>query len=207
MNTNLTDPVISRFLQFRREAAGENNGYITDMLKFSLKSGEIIAVYDHNGETDRFKAGRVIALTEEDVILYEYAPDGRYDGYLLVKTASIFRTDCGGKYLEKLALLRSRFDSAPEAADIKGDDLVYSLLCYALENRLAVTLELQDSGLKDIRGFVRKTEKDSALIDLLGENGESNGCSVVCCSDITFIACDSDDEQILKFLNENRKLV
>lgn len=204
MNTNPTDPIISRFLEYRREAAGENNGYIPDMLKYSLEKGVLIAVYTNSDETDKFKVGRVIALTEEDVILFEYAPNGRYDGYLLVKTDDIYRTECGGDYLGKIQRLRSRWNDIPEAADIKGEDLIFSLLGFARENRLAVTIQLYDSGLYDIKGFVAEAGAESALIEQLNGNGGRDGCTAVAYRSITCISCDSEDEQALKYLNENK---
>ena len=204
MNTNQTDPVVSRFLEFRQAQAEENNGYIIDMLKFSLESGEIIAVYSNSDETDKFKVGRVIALTNEDVILFEYAPNGWYDGYLLVKTDDIYRTECGGDYLEKIQRLRSRWSDIPEAAHIGGEDLIPSLLGFARENRLAVTIQLYDSGLYDIKGFVAEAGAESALIEQLNGSGSSDGFSAVYYNSMTCIACDSEDEQTLKYLNENK---
>ncbi|MDE6593805.1 MAG: hypothetical protein K2K57_12180 [Oscillospiraceae bacterium] len=203
MNTNQTDPAVSRFLEFRQAQAGENNGYIVDMLKFSLESGEMIAVYDHTDETDRFKAGKVIAMTEDDIILCEYSRKGSYDGFRFIKTKNIFSTECGGYYLENIRILSARFEDNKEADNIGGDDLVFSLLDYACKNRLAVAIEQYDSGLDDIRGFVIETGAENAIIDTLTRSGKSDCCTAVAYRSITAVSCDSEDEQILKFANEN----
>ncbi len=203
MNTNQADPVVSRFLEFRQTQAEENNTYIIDMLKFSLESGEMIGVYDHTDETDRFKAGKVIAMTEEDIILREYSPKGSYDGFKFIKTKNIFSTECGGYYLDNIRILSARFEDNKEADNIGGGYLVFSLLDYACKNRLTVAIEQYDSGLDDIRGFVIETGAETALIDTLTRSGKSDCCTAVTYSSITAVSCDSEDERVLKYMNEN----
>ncbi|MDE7294059.1 MAG: hypothetical protein K2N72_06515 [Oscillospiraceae bacterium] len=203
MNTNQTDPVVSRFLEFRQAQAGENNSYIIDMLKFSLESGEMIAVYDHTDETDSFKAGKVIAMTEDDIILHDYSSKSGYDGLRLIKTKNIFSTECGGYYLENIRILSARFEDNKEADNIGGEDLVFSLLDYACKNRLAVAIEQYDSGFNDIRGFVIETGAETAIIDTLTCSGKSDCCTAVAYSSITAVSCDSEDERVLKYMNEN----
>jgi len=81
-----------------------------------------------------------------------------------------------------------------------NDNLKLSLLKYAKLNNLVVSLELNESGVMDIQGFVSELDEDNIVVNLLTEYGINDGTSSTDIKCISRIDCDTEQEQMLKLL-------
>ncbi len=180
---------------------------IIEQMRTAKNNKDIVSIYSNYEDTEKFSVGRVLAVNDDDTVLYAYSPYGRYDGYLLKKTDSIFLIETGGSYLEKIAILSDKNcdDFKKEIRKFESSDLVNELLNFAQENSLIVSIELLDSGITDVQGFVDKSENESVIINAVDDYGYSDGTSAVNFRDITFISCDAEDERALKTLYEARQ--
>lgn len=163
----------------------------------------IISVFSDIEDTNKFSAGFLVDVTPEFVAIAHIAPTGLYDGYIVKKTDDIYAVKSGGAYeknLERLYHLRKQ-SHAP--VPCRAGDTRRSILEFAKENKLIVTIELLESGYDDIQGKIIDLEEDTVTIGEVDHSGNDDGISYISMSDISFIACDSDVESSLKLLNDN----
>lgn len=177
----------------------EDNQIRTLLCSYENKAN-IIGIYSDNTSTDKFSAGYVIAVSSDDVVIAHITPNGMYDGFMLKKIEDIYRIDVDGKYetvLQKLYTEQSQFHKEFNA---EYNNLTKSFLYFAAINKYVVTIELFDSGLEDVQGFIDNINEETVNIRKLNSYGEYEGNSIIFINDITFITCDSDNEHTLKIL-------
>jgi hypothetical protein len=175
---------------------------IKTLLCDSEDTNQIVDLYSDTSNTDKFSAGFIVALSSDDVVIAHIAPGGKYDGFMLKKIDNIFRADIGSKYdatIQKLYLQQSQAHTKFRS---EFENLSKGFLYFAKTNNYVATIELLDSNLEDVKGFIDDVAEDTVKIRKLNQYGESDGYSIVYIDDISFITCDSDDEHALKILFE-----
>lgn len=109
---------------------------------------------------------------------------------------SILMQAADTQYLKKLERLQAADAFPPvELPDIGRLD--QALLDYAARRQLVVSVELLGSGYYDCRGLVRQAGPEYFLLDALTVYGEADGVRLVPLKNVTQIACDTSDEQII----------
>lgn len=168
----------------------------TDFLKAAQGQGKLVELYADADDLEKFAAGIVLAMDDEHLILSSITESGAYDGLVLFPLDSILMQATDTQYLKKLERLQAADAFPPvELPDIGRLD--QALLDYAARRQLVVSVELLGSGYYDCRGLVRQAGPECFLMDALTVYGEADGVRLVPLKNVTQIACDTSDEQII----------
>jgi len=163
-----------------------------------MNKKEIVSVYSNLTDTTKFCTGIVLGISEEHLLIAHVTPKGMYDGIMLKKLENIYRVDFGGRYEEKIRRLLN--NESFKNYTILNNNLMEYVLTYSKNNKLIITVEINDSNYDDVQGIVEEVADDTVLIKCVTEYGEIEGSTIICIKDITHLVCDSEDEQILKTL-------
>lgn len=173
-----------------------------DVLKELCKNKTLVSLYTGFDETDKFTFGYVSAVDEDWTAIHMISPDGFDDGIHVTRTDMVIRADVGGLYGEKMNKL---IDGNPVAVydfyDENGENgIMLSALLYAKNEKYIVSLELVDSGIVDITGFIDGIKDGMCRINVIDEYGAADGVSYVPVENITIVTFRSADEKRLEKL-------
>lgn len=76
------------------------------------------------------------------------------------------------------------------------------MLKFAKENEFKITIELLESGLNDVQGYVKNFTDEKLMILKINDLGQKDGLSEIDLDAITSIVCNSEDENTLEILAE-----
>lgn len=173
----------------------------TDMLLSVQNQGKMVELYTHADDLATFAAGMVLAMSNDHLILSSITESGAYDGFVLLPLDSILMQATDTQYLKKLKRLQAK-DAFPAVDFPNTERLDHALLAYAARRHLVVSVELLNSGYYDCRGLIREVDPDDCLMEAVTTYGEFDGKRLFPLKNITKIACDTSDEQILARLIE-----
>ena len=162
---------------------------------------KIVLIYTNIDQPEKFFAGVVQKVFEEDLIINHYLPNGMYDGYIVKKIEDIYRVDSGSKYVTKMEILKGQFEEMHVEIESKLSG-ISSILYFALKNQKVVSIELYRSGNIDATGYISQIIDGICEVELLDDYGFADGVSRIYIDSISQISCDCDDEIILKKLAE-----
>ena len=165
----------------------------------SAKQKGYVCVYDHPDDPSSFCVGRVIGVDERHVLLQCLDADGRDDGWTLKPIEQIYAVEEYNAYLSRLTLLARRFEhSAPlEAGD---GSMLEAMARHVLKECACVSIELYDSGVFDMQGYVVRAEGGIFDIRQLNDDGADNGVAHIRMDAITRVDWGSARERRLEFL-------
>lgn len=161
-----------------------------------VENREIVSIFCDDSNPSTFLTGRVLNVTEDELLLCHISPDGYYDGFIWIPTRYLFRVNIGGKYERKIQTLYQFRKQSHPTVPIK-DCLQNSLLSFCLTRNLIVSVELESTTL---RGQLVHFDKDIVSLSLLDDYGLPNGTSHVLNEQIISIAVDTSHEQNLRIL-------
>lgn len=168
---------------------------------FSICKDEKIAlIYTNLQETQKFSAGIVSEVFDNEIIINHFLPNGNYDGYIVKKITDIFKVELDSKYAAKVMKLSRMNDNKHDRLPRVDENGFLTLLTYAFESEKVVTIEMFDSGNNDAQGFVEKINDNHCTISLLDEYGERDGSAILNIENISHLSCDGDDEITLNVL-------
>ena len=172
-----------------------------EVLHAARERGALVCLY-RSCYSNKFSAGFVLAVSEDDVIIESVSPRGHCDGWILRELDELCRIDSQGIYEEKLmSLYRVRGgaharDFLP-ATDL-GSNLKVELLEAARQNDSAV--RIHTGADEDIEGFVREVGAQTVSIEKFNEYGVSDGDCTLDMESVEGIFVGDDDLQDLKLL-------
>lgn len=167
----------------------------------------LVSVYADSENLSNFAVGRVLGVSEEEVLLAMISASGRYDGYKLIKIEKIFRINLDGLYESMIEELFAGEAKQHALFPVDESDLMGTLLAFSKQNRLIVCIEVLDSGYDDVQGFFDARNRDALSISCISDYGDRDGRAWVTIADITRISCDGEEEQIIKRLFMNKQKV
>lgn len=156
-----------------------------------------VCLYHNPSDHNAFMFGRLLRVNESYIALLSVTPFGRYDGISVVQTRDIFRVEYNNQY-EKSILQRMDWEDSPWHPVI-DEDIVRSLLSEAKSGCKVVSIELCESGINDIVGFVEKVEENVFSVRQVDSYGCSDGISVARIEDISLISCDAEEERMIQY--------
>ena len=173
-----------------------------DVLKELYRNKTLASLYTGFDETDKFTFGYVSAADKDWTAIHMISPDGFDDGIHVTRTDMVISADIGGLYGEKMNKL---IDGNPVAVydfyDKDGENgIMLSALLYAKNEKYIVSLELVDSGIVDITGFIDGINDGMCRINVIDEYGAADGVSYVPVENITIVTFRSADEKRLEKL-------
>ena len=159
----------------------------------------LTSFYSDRDDTDSFSVGYIQGISDKYVLTESISKYGNYDGFDLRLLNRIFSAEWGGLYEKKLEYLYGIKDK-PKAAPKLEKDLCAALLKYAKETEAIVIVELFDSGLEDIQGFVEDFSREKVYIKCIDDFGREDGRTVFATENITGLSCDSEKCRTVKLL-------
>ncbi|NLD58789.1 MAG: hypothetical protein GX647_03900 [Clostridiales bacterium] len=170
-----------------------------EQLKRIVEEGSLASLYSDSDDTEKFSVGRIKSISDRYVLIESFDEAGKYDGYALKQADDIFLLEKDTRYLKKIRCLMGG-ESRPAFPEEGADGLHSSLLGFARDNNLVVSVQMMKSGVVDACGFVRGIEEDCVEMELVNAYGESDGRSYFSPDCISQAVCDGTDEQIIKTL-------
>ena len=158
------------------------------------KTRAMAALYSNASDTQKFMFGWVLRADEDWTAVLLAHPNGDFDGVVCLPTSHLYRVDEGGRYGEKMRRLL-KFDPARFSVKLEGENLAAATLELARDTGKIVSLELEESGLNDVTGFVESADGNACAIRQVDEYGFPDGTSTVALDSVTQISCDTEDEQ------------
>ena len=163
----------------------------------------IYAIYDDDDDT--FRVGYLISTNEEYSLFRLYTTRGYDDGFYITKTEEIYRVDYNNAYMKRILKLNNRIDNidSPKNLNFNIKNLLVSLLNYAHENDCIVTIRLANGDV--VTGLIINVNDKQVFMNVINEDGESDGDSTIKTDVISRIWCDSGYErniQMLRYADE-----
>lgn len=156
-----------------------------------------VSMYGNNANTSSFMYGSIMSVSESQVLLYLISPSGDFDGFILKDIDDIYRLEIDDQYSEQMQRKIKSDLLPPYPADLicdKPEDLTMRMLKYVNQEDKLVSIELLNSGIIDVIGFVLEINKGVCTIQQIDENGNKDGITYIHSQDITQISADSSDE-------------
>ena len=162
-----------------------------DIIK-SLDKNKIASFYDNKSDTSGYYCGKIQYSDDTYVLLSHYNPHGYYSGYVLLKIENIFRINQEGKYENKLEYLSSLIPTQHNHNIGKKGSIIQSLLQFALDEKLILLIELCESDMDDVQGFVLDFDDENLSLECVDDYGQKDGKSTIYLHDISVIKCDTN---------------
>ena len=125
---------------------------------------QYISVYMNRNTPTNFVYGRVLCVDERFMVFYMIAPNGKYDGVLVKETYEIFRIEEYSQYSEKMYKLIDKQECDKFPFVLECHNLVKSMLQIAKDTEKIVSIELVNSEMNDVIGFVENIDGDLCTI-------------------------------------------
>lgn len=161
------------------------------------KSQELIEIYSDKENSNKFIVGKVIGVTESEVLLQLVDPNGQFDGYLAMYQSSIYKICEKTAYLKTISLL---YDGDDNLSANNEEDLMVFLAKFAFDKEDIITVEIKFSGLEDSIGLIKEINNQYMVIEAISEEGKSVGKEYIAFSAMTEISCLSKENCQLKAL-------
>lgn len=157
-----------------------------EMMKQYAESGEFVALYTDLGNTSSFIYGRILAVDDTWVAILPVTQDGVSDGLLVKLCEDVFRMDAGGEYAKKMQRLMGS-NSELEDYSIDAERIAESVLQLAKTEHEIVAVEIENSGIDDITGFVKDSNDKIVIFDVMDSYGAPDGIAMIKASGISQI--------------------
>lgn len=164
-----------------------------------INTKKIISVYTNTQESTKFLCGYPIRIDDNYFMLAAITPQGHYDGYIVKHVSCLYRIAYDEQYELCLMMLVKYYQTTHEKLQYKYS-IIYTLLEYAKEKNLVVSIELLESGYDNVVGLIYELTQNDCSILQLTEYGELDGVSKINLCDISQISCDTEDEVKIKIL-------
>lgn len=169
-----------------------------EILEDSYQTHRLIGLYKNLDDPEAFLAGTIEYFDDESILLASFTPYGAPDGWVAIRTDDVFRVARDSKYLTELKLLCQ--DVKNETLSVSSDAFI-SLLEFAQEHALVISVALMDQDCERIVGFVKALRNGEILLNELTEYGENDGETVFHVDDCLLVSCHGENEKKLQKLH------
>ena len=171
-----------------------------DLCKKCFELNTVGSFYCNQAEAGKHLTGYIAAYCEDEMIIKHISPDGYYDGFILLHISDLIRIDMLGQYEQKVSALYVLRKQHHPFLDCSNNSYFPTLMDFASENGLVVTVELDNSV---ISGFVEHYNEHMTCLQVINEFGLADGTTILINDSILSVAVDTSHEQNLKLLSEN----
>ena len=141
----------------------------------------------YSDEVDSFDFGKISFLNEEFIIIHMFTPEGLDDGYFLEKTKNIVKVKTKSEYIETMIKL-IEYNNQEKSHVIFDEDPVISLMSFAKSKGEIISVELLDSGITDVIGFIKEIDADFCKLGCVDFYGNDEGTVYIRTDKITKIS-------------------
>lgn len=160
---------------------------------------KLVSIYCSD-DTEKFYAGYILEVNHEDILFQHITPNGKYDGYILKKTASVYRVGYDESYLDKVQKLYEFEVKKHKEINIDANNIMVSFLNEASKNNWITVIELCDSDFDDVQGMVIAVNSDCIAVQKIDDQGRCDGVTYFDADTVTRVECDAEEGQSLKLL-------
>lgn len=185
----------------------ESEGNHMRALNISVNKNEIVLIYSNFLKLNKFSAGKIAYVFNEEILLKHFLPNGKYDGYQVISIEDIIKIEHKTQYSQKIAKLAKYYDSVHEDIEVIKENGFITILEFAKEKNKVVSIEFLESGRNDVIGYIGEVNNDRCVVHQLDEFGNDDGQVLFELSNITFVSCDNDEESVLDVLSRLKKAV
>lgn len=174
-----------------------------EILSNFAQKNEAVSIYSNFENTLAHLTGYVLKATEDYVLIAHITEHGFYDGYILKRSEDIYRVDHGGLYEWKITALyhlRNQKHDLFTQSELKNPLNIRFLQC-AKENNKIISVEYGDTV---ISGFVSDYDENKLFVSIVDEYGNKNGNTIIYLDTIQTIALDTDTEQDILLLYQQK---
>lgn len=163
-------------------------------------SQKYCSIYTNNSSTTSFIFGKILCFDETFFVIEAVSPNGIFDGIIVKEIDSLVYIEHDSQYSKKmLDLMRIHNYKAPQY-NITDSCILSSAIGIALENKHIVSIELLNSGLYNITGFIDGLSEEICKINQIDQYGNEDGHSIIQLSSITQLCFLSEDELCIELL-------
>ncbi len=182
-----------------------------EMLREAQKEKQLVCIFRDPCDLRRFAVGFVQAVSDADYTLQQIDPDGNPDGLDIGSVDDIIEIRKESRYARQIALLMEK-EEDPQAKPTQGwngkphpESCLDEVLKHAMQERLVVNVLLA-TGDDELRffGIVRELTETHTRIDILSDDGEPDGTSVIRLDDIAGLQVNTRDERKVALFNRHR---
>lgn len=183
-----------------------------DILREAARDRQLVCIFRDPSDLRRFAVGFVEAVSDEDYTLQQIDPDGNPDGLDIGAIDDIIEVRKESRYARQIALLmekngEGRKEDPPQGWNGKQnpESCLDAALRQSMTDKLVVNLLLA-TGDDELRfyGIVRDLSETHVRVDVLSDDGESDGTSVVRLDDIAGLQVNTRDERKIALFHRNR---
>lgn len=185
-----------------------------DMLREAQRERQLVCIFRDPCDLRRFAVGFVEAVSDADYSLQQIDPDGNPDGLDIGSIDDIIEIRKESRYARQIALLMEKEEAPAEkpASPVQGwngkphpESCLEEALKRSMRERLVVNILLA-TGDDELRfyGIVRGLTETHARIDILSDDGEADGTSVIRLDDIAGLQVNTRDERKVALFNRHR---
>lgn len=187
----------------------------TDILREAQREKQLVCVFRDPTDLRRFAVGFVEAVSDTDYSLLQIDPDGNADGLDIGSIDDIIEIRKESRYVRQIALLMEKEeDPAAKAAQeaMKGwsggptpESCLDEVLRQSMLDKLVVNILLA-TGDDELRfyGIVRELSETHVRVDILSDDGEPDGTSVIRIDDIAGLQVNTREERKVALFNRHR---
>lgn len=165
-------------------------------------SRELCEIYTDSDYTDKFFVGYILESDQEFFVCKAINAYGEYDGWICCLHDNIIRVQTGTNYLKNLLVLYNEKKDRGQELCLNPDDLLLQMLEYIKDNKRICTIELCNSNMNDVIGFVSDISQRGAIlrVKMVDADGKADGESRIDMNMVSCITTQSADERKLEFL-------
>lgn len=171
-----------------------------ELCKKCFEAKTIGSFYCNQAESGKHLTGYVAAYNEDELFIKHVSPDGYYDGFILIHISDLIRVDVAGQYEKKISTLYTLRNQKHPYVNFVSNGFFASLMEFAHNNRLVVSIELDDSILS---GFIQFFDENCICLQVVNEYGYTDGETYILSDNVLSVAVDTSTEQNLKLLNDH----
>lgn len=169
-----------------------------------MERNEWCCIYIDSEHTQQFIYGLILAVDDCFFAVNMIAPSGEYDGILVKPLHSIFRIETESQYCRKMKDLSHSLTKEMMPTIVFSDDIVISMLKFALKEKAVISLELNSSGYDDIVGIPYEICDNICSVYQYTAYGEYDGIAYVDIRTISQLCYNSSDERVICSLMNER---
>lgn len=181
------------------------------MLREAQKERQLVCIFRDPCDLRRFAVGFVEAVSDEDYSLQQIDPEGNPDGIDVGSIDDIIEIRKESRYARQIALLMDGEEEPKEKAPAGWTGKPHPESCLdealrrSMKEKLVVNILLA-TGEDELRfyGIVRDLTETHTRIDILSDDGEPDGTSVIRLDDIAGLQVNTRDEKKVALFNRHR---
>ena len=152
-------------------------------------------IYTNN--FDGFSVGNIMCVSDSWFMISSYAPNGKWDGYLLLPISLVCRVAYNTLYLEKIKRFIV-YEDVIYPFKPSENSIIMSALNYLKSVPKLAKIEILNDRDMVIIGHVKDIDDDYLFVEEVDNYGNKDGCSVIKISDISFLEFDAEEEKLLQ---------